>query len=72
MLLFPGSSHLLYTLRCDEIRYEQVLLFMQKSSEFTAAASYTIRTDSLTWNTAREENQLLLLSYDVGPARHPA
>ncbi len=72
LCFFFRVRHLLYTLRRDEIRYEQVLLFMQKCSEFTTAASYTIRTDSLTWNTAREEYQLLLLSYDIGPARHPA
>jgi hypothetical protein len=72
LCFFFRVHHLLYTLRRDEIRYEQVLLFMQKSCEFTTAASYTIRTDSLTWNTAREEYQLLVLSYDIGPARHPA
>ncbi len=73
LCFFFRVHHLLrvYTLRRDEIRYEQVLLFMQNSSEFTTAASYTIRTDSLTWNTAREEYQLLLLSYDMGSARHP-
>ncbi len=49
LCFFFRVHDLLYTLRRDEIRYEQVLLFMQKSSEFTTAASYTIRTDSLTW-----------------------
>ncbi len=38
LCFFFRVHHLLYTLRRDEIRYEQVLLFMQNSSEFTTAA----------------------------------
>ncbi len=38
LCFFFRVHHLLHTLRRDEIRYKQVLFFMQKSSEFTSVA----------------------------------